>query len=462
MVSQVDPWAQVYQEMQEEQVQDQQPEVQVRQAQESDPWARESKMMKEEEEESSLDYLYRQIKRTKTRAVEAGLGFPGNTVKAVKWLADMLPKSPESLQRKPNIVQKFGKKLLESLPTSHELKQVSQELYGDEVEPRNELEKHADETAETFVSMFMPGTRGIPVLAKTVGPVAAQAAKWGAEKIGLEPMGQEIAKNAVLLGLSVASQQGSRQMAHNAMTASEQLAPQGASFPTQQLENALTNIEQTPWMRTALRSPNPSPSARPAIRAIQNIRALFRNGRMDVQDTIQARKDLNEIARNLGAFEIEHGGDQAAAIARLGQVRDALVNDGLAIYGRQNPAFWAANQAANQAFAVSQRGGAIAEFIIKNYHKPFMSDAMKILFGNIAGGGMGAIGKTAAIGSSMVGLNLAARSLYRIAQSPMIARHYGAVLRNAASGNVAEMNKHLAKLDKELRKEEIIDQVRKP
>ena len=410
---------------------------------------------KEIEEESNLDTLFRHAKRSGLRIGESIAGFPGNVYKSVKSLANWLPKPPEFMQKDPNFIQKFGKNLLEKLPSSHELKQKSEERFGKESKPQNEWEKNADEIVETTTNMFMPGTGFMRMSTRLLAPILGQAGKFFTKELGGSETKQEIAKNVLMMGMGIANQPGARATAANAMRESEAMVPQNATFNTAPLERALQQIENQDWMRTAMTSPHPSPAARPIINSIENIRSHIQNGQMNARTAVQLRKDINETARNLGAFEIEAPADRITAIQRLGRLRNDFVEHGIGEYGRQNPRFWQANQAANRAFAATERGGAIANYIMQNYNKPFISDSAKILFGHALSSGTGNIAKLATAAATLSGINAVTRVMYRISQSDVLRRHYANVLLNASQNHAASMAKSLAKLDKELKKDEV-------
>lgn len=428
------------------------------------PFRKSLEEKKEKEEETKLESFVRQAKRSGLRIGETAAGFPGNVVGVVKWLADSLPQPPEALQRKPNVIQTVGRNLLEKLPKSSELKETSNELFPKTSLPQNEWEENADETIETITNMFMPGSGYMRLSTRLGAPVLAQAGKFLTKELGGSETAQEVAKNVLLMGTAIANQPGARATAQQAMRNSERLVNPGDGFDTRRLENALQMIESEPWMRTSTGAGiTPSPSASPVIRMINAIRGRIQNGHMNVEDAIQLRKDINEAARNLGAFEIESPGDKITAIQRLGRLRNDFVEHGIGEYGRnQNPAFWAQNQAANSAFAATERGGAIANYIMNNYQKPFVSDTAKILFGHALASGTGNVAKIVGAAAMLSGINASTRVMYRISQSPLLRRHYENVLLHASRNNAPAMAKSLEILDKKLKKEEAKDILKKP
>src|SRR3990167_329016 len=158
---------------------------------------------KVKEPPTKFQEFQRHAARTGSRAVETIAGFPGDFVKFSQYIGESLPKAPSFLEREPSFVQKAGKKALEYIPTSSELKDFSSYLTSGFTDPKSAGEELGDEITQLATILIQPSkaATGFSSLLKNIGTSVAKAtavkgAGKGAELFGAD----ESTKSKVELG----------------------------------------------------------------------------------------------------------------------------------------------------------------------------------------------------------------------------------------------------------------------
>lgn len=332
------------------------------------------------------------------------------------------------------------------LPGAEELHEMAVKKHGKIIESKSEAEKVGHEIAEDIGSML--STPGLPIWQKILLPVFGQGTKQLVKGIGGSEKAQEWGKLGFMMVSSIANLGNAQRVASQAINQAEQMIPRGVRFIAAPTERALNNIRNSPWYRTGSTA-----SKNPAMQEINRVEAAIRNGTIDAHEAMQLRKDINEARKQLGGFSLNQPVDRRQALRYLNEVDNALLAS-MENYGqRVNTQWWNAYNRANEAFRVTQRSRAISEFIERNA-KPLQSQTVKTLF-HIGGASaiahapasLAALIPTLAIGKGVQIIN-------RMIRSPILRHHYADVLRQAALGNAAAMQKSLERFDKEAQKSE--------
>ena len=105
-----------------------------------------------------LEEFGRHTARVGSRIAETVAGFPGDLVGFAKFIEQKLPKLPESFQKEPNFlcVQKYGRRALEKLPSSQELKEFSSYLTSGFTDPQSAREELGDDITSLATSLLIP------------------------------------------------------------------------------------------------------------------------------------------------------------------------------------------------------------------------------------------------------------------------------------------------------------------
>lgn len=424
------------------------------------------------------------------RSLEAGLGAPEETKRGVGTLLDMIvgggteyitgKKHPKLREFLKDPLSSLGKhratieeiergslspgesSVFEKFPTSEEIRQditkpASKAITGEEnyLEPKNEAEKFAQEFSQDILRLSLPGS-GAQSWAQRIGlSFAGNSAKEIANQLGYDPSTQELAKFGALGVLSLAQLGNAPRFAREFFNDTKSLMPRGVRFNTQPLQNELAKIKNSQWYKG-----HPTPSTKAAREMISSIEKRIKTGTLSVQDGMTLRENINELANNLGAFKVS-GTSYGPHVANLNEVRSALIKGMEQTVGKQYPSWWKQYQDANTAFAITQRSGALGNFIAHNYAKPLLSDAGKVLFGNALAKGAAGVAQLGIAGASIATGAKAITLANRIYQSPTLRRYYADVVQQAARGNVAAMTSALEKFDEAALKEQKHEKARK-
>ncbi len=391
------------------------------------------------EKETPQETIEREVEGHGARALEALIGGVGDVIRMV--LPDLEGDEPEEFTG----VKPGDFNLRNLFPTTEELRELTKSKTGTRLEPKNKTSKATQEYTQGVVGS-LPFLRPLAALGiPLIGQVAKEGVKWSG---GTESEG-DMAKAGVMTVASIANIGNARGAATQMLNASRDMIPQALQISARPTLTAFNRLRNQSWFRTGS-----TPSKAPAMQMIERIEnSITQNGTLNLHDGMQLRRDLNEARKSLGAFNIPPITDRAAARRYLDMVDDALVSS-MERYGTQvNPRWWNTYQMGNQAFAITERTGKLAE-VIEKYAKPLQSDMAKVLFHTggatlAAGAGLGgAVGAISGVAGAGAVLGQGYKIINRMIRSPVIRSHYVEVLNAAASGNAAVLNKALQKFDK--------------
>jgi hypothetical protein len=395
------------------------------------------------ERETPGETVKREVLGHGARFLENVFGSVGNIIKMV--FPDLEGDEPPEITGAPENSDTDIKKYI---PGTEDLREFTRKKTGKYLEPKNKLSKSSQEFIASVGEQvpFIPLTGPLAALAiPLVGQIAKEGIKWSG---GKESEG-DLAKAGVMTIASIANLGNARGVATQAMNTARDMIPRALEISAGPTMRAFNKIRNQAWYQTGS-----TPSKAPAMQMIEKIESqLSPNGTLNLHNAMQLRRDINEARKGLGAFNIPAVTDKASARRYLDMVDRALV-DSMENYGTKvNPRWYNNYQQANQAFAVTERAGQVAQFIEKNA-KPLQSDMAKVLFhtggaGLVAGVGLGG---TAGLLSGSVGAAALAGQSYKIInrmiRSPLIRSHYVDVLAAASAGNSQELNKALKRFDK--------------
>lgn len=339
-------------------------------------------------------------------------------------------------------------------PTSEDIKEnitkpASEFFTGEEnaLEPKNESERAGQEFTQTVTQLALPGS-GVQSWMARIGLAGlGQTGKETAKVLGFDPSTQELAKLGVIGIASLAQIGNAPQFARQYFQQTKSAMPRGVRMNTSPLQQNLDRIRRTDWYRG-----HNIPETRAAREMIDAIQQRIQNGSMGIHDAMTLRENINRMAESLGAFSVE-GGHRGAHVARLNEVRDALINGMEQTIGRQYPNWWNTYQDSNAVFGITQRSTALGNFIANNYAKPVFSEAGKILFGNALAKGSAGIAKLGIAGAGIASGAKAIQLTNRM-RSPTLRRYYENVLAAAAINDSLAMSEALRKFDDYALKEE--------
>ena len=342
-------------------------------------------------------------------------------------------------------------------PTAPELretasKNIAKSITGDPeyFEPRSEDEKKFSEFTTDLSTFFYPGTGQMGMVTRIGAPLAGNLAKEGVKYFGGSDETAEKAKLGFMLATTIAGQADPARYSGGLISQARQMVPQNMTVFSQPLFQNLQNLQQR--LARGLRVPSKS-------KAAQGIRDLGRQadpqGRIPMNALMDARDNINEWIAEAGGWDVP-GPIRDASIRNLNELKRNVIETIDTNLQRRLPQAADLYQQGYQALAVTHRSNAISNFIQKNYGKKVASTSTKLLFPALASGGVAAtvIPKTALVAGSLLPIYKTGQVLYRVAQSPTLARYYQDVIAAAQTSNAPAMIHSMSKLDKALSEED--------
>jgi hypothetical protein len=326
------------------------------------------------------------------------------------------------------------------LPEANELREFTKKQTGEYLEPKGEFSKSTQEIASDIGSMF--STPGLGFFSKLLIPIGSQVTKQSIKASGGSEESQNLGKLGFSLISTIAGLGNAPKMASRALNEAENLIPKGVSFSAKPIEESFKKIKNKSWFQTGRTS-----SKGPAMDEMKRIEDLIKNGKIDAHKSMQLRRDINEVRKDLGAFTlVPKVADKKAALAHLNEVDKALLS-AMENYGRHlNPKWLKQYKLGNEAYKVTQRSRNISDFIEK-HAKPLKSETARTLF-HVAGASSFAHAPALAAGATPI---VAGAKLIQLAnrmiKSPVLRNHYLKVVASASAGNAALMKKELDKFD---------------
>jgi hypothetical protein len=412
--------------------------------------------------ESNADWIERNIKQNIARSLESIFGMPGSMKKAYKQTRDVLgsflPDSMPSLEKSEE--ELFGKRevgsgmdFLFNPPTPDELrgsvtKKFAEEMGKDKdfLEPKTPKEKKSGEVTQDLTSFFMPGAQQ-RMLTRIGAPVLGNLVEEGVKYLGGDDSSALKTKLGVMLATSVAGNSNPLQYGRNSLQQARNMIPQNTTVFFQPINNALQPLV------TRLNRGLNVPSKSHAAQGIRDLHAqIDAQGRISLHSLLDARDNINEWIAEAGGWNVPNA-VRDPTLANLNALKREII---AGIDQNLNTRFPQAAQLYRdgyEALAVTHRSQAISNFIEKYFGKKVASAGAKTLFPALTAGAT-VLPKTAALAGATFPLYKTGQVLYRIGQSPVLARYYTEVLRNATIANAPGMIRNLERLDKALLDEE--------
>jgi hypothetical protein len=404
-------------------------------------------------QETTSEFLGRNVAQHSARALETLVGLPGNIKKQFQkelgQVYDFFNFEPIQ-EQKPE--EGSLNELLSNPPGSEELREqvtplISKKLFGEEkfLEPKNEKEKAAGELTQDITSFFIPGS-GMKLAVKLGAPILGNLAKEGAKYLGVKENNAEKIKLGVMLGTSLSGQSNPAGYAKNRITSAKEMIPQNA---TANVTNLVPRLQP---LTTKLQRGLNVPSKSRARQGIRDLEKQIQNGRMDMHSLMDARDHINEWISEAGGWDVPVP-TRDASIKNLNELKRGVIDTINENLQQRFPQAADLYKTGYEAAAVTHQSNAISRFIEKNFGRKTASMGAKLILPAVAGGAA-ILPKTAVAGAALLPLYKSGQVLYRISKSPTLAKYYQDVITHSLQGNAPAMVKSMEKLDQELLKDE--------
>lgn len=330
----------------------------------------------------------------------------------------------------------FGKKIPKEireeasknrLPTSQELKQLSEKSTGGFTSAQSEIEKSGDELVETLASLLGPMK-----FRKALGvAVGSQAAKEGLKISGFGEGTQEAGKLGTMFLLSVYNPGGALKFSESQYQKANQLS-RGAKINAVPFEGHLVNLVND--LKKGVTTSEKTSVIKPAKELIGKVK----RGKILVQDLTAAKRDINKI---MGEPETLKGAKKL--LRHPGREVDKAIKP----YELINPAFSKVYRPANEIHGAVMQGHKASNFIKK------ILGTKSVLAATLAEAAFGhpeLIVPTAGAAAATFGAAKGIDFFTRLAKSPELQKYYGKAAVAAAAEDAPSLRLYADKIEKEL------------
>ena len=399
-----------------------------------------------EESQTPFQKFQRHAARTGSRVAETIVGLPGDIIQLAKFVSEKLPEPPEFLKREPSFLQKAGKKALESIPTSQDLKEISQELTKGYTAPQDEKEAFADDIVSLATSLALPTknpTKIKNVLSSVGKAVLAKTAGKGAEALGAEEGGQFAAEMGTLFLLGLKGAKSANKYVSEMYNDATEKIPKGTIVPTNKLTSKLTSV------RNELEKGISTATKKEVLSAVSDLEKKSLRGHLEAEELVESFHNINEKMNAKKLFDEMGAGERKLLKHRYDLLKDA-VRDDIKEYGKFNPSFYDQWEKANEAYATIKKSKTVSSYLESKLGKLPKHLATGIAVEIFLG-----YPKAAAATAGAAGAVKAGELLYRIASSKTLAKHYGGVIKAATDQNLPALINELNKLEEGLKNKTI-------
>lgn len=389
------------------------------------------------EAESLPSTIGRNIARTTSRIGEQVAGIPGDIFSLInEYIAKP---TVEKLTGKPGV--SYEETMLgKLLPTTEKHREATTKTLGKLVQPQNDVEKFFDNVFQDATSLAIPGLKGAKLASKGAKSLAiATAANTLGDltkDITADEKKASMAKMGSLFALSLLDKKKAAQAVGELYKPLEEKISKLAPVSAKNLEQDLV------FLQNKLRKGTLAPSEKFVYDEAQLILDKISNSKISPEELWASKRSLNEKLTKVLFDTPEKASQQRAR--KLAKNIGYSLDQSLKQTSKQDPNFYKDLKKANQAFGVVSESNWITKYIENNMKYNPVTHGLIQLFEN-------QIGSTASAAALPYG---AVKIMYRISQSPVLAKHYMKILKSAAEQNAPVLNREMEKLDKKIQQDQ--------
>lgn len=383
------------------------------------------------------------------RGIESVLGLPralGETLEALVPEKALKAGAQKIGIRKPiEKALELGKKYApyKIFPSSQQIREFNQELFGKAFEPKNKWEERAGEAFGEFAAMTVPFAGEIKPLRAALTSLAANSVKDIAEEFGVGEKKANMLKLGTYLIGSFIHPNAAKKYYERQYKLAEELLPKNATVDAVNLRSRLDELEKS------LKKGGISSADVPALKQIENLRGEMQGAQIPV-DSLAAFKRKINIARD-DIYKALEGNKPGIKTARKNLDSVAQIADkSLTTYAKQNPEWGSVYQAANNAFGATAQSQKAARALGRVLDKSTIKHlGLYALLGKI--GALGVAAKGAAIGYPPYKIS---QTMNQIWKSEPLRKEFMRLYRETLTGNLKGAQKSIQYLDKNLKEED--------
>ncbi len=376
--------------------------------------------------------LTRQAGQYSARGIENILGIPqalGEFGKRLQPKETILKGAEKIGLREPiekayEISEKYSP--LNLLPSSEQVREAGRTIFGEAFEPQSAEEEFVGDVVGEGVALAFPFGGALKPTRALLTSTAANAAKKGAEWMGLGEKGSNYAKIGTYLMSSFLHPKAAQKFYNKKYSqAQKNLSPDSvtASKPF---------LEKLSGLKKELELGGISSVDAPSLKAIKNLEKGNQGAMYPIQYLEEAKKKMGVTRQQIKQDLKGNKAGIKMANRKFEKVMNA-VDTTLEKYATENPKWGKPYMEANNAFAASKQSEGVKNFLKNNYVKFGISHlGLSALLGSLGGLPAALIGAAAA----SYPVYKTAQNLSMIQKSPPLRREFFKLYNEALKGNV--------------------------
>lgn len=391
----------------------------------------------------------RQIGRTGARVAETVLGAPRafgdflQTIVPEKLITKGAEKIglKEPVQKGFEFAKKFSPHKL--FPSSEQIKEnVTNYLFNDKLDPKNEWEKKSDELFSDFAALSIPfpGSQ-LKILKPSLLALGGNIASEVVGRMGGTDKEKTYTKLGTFLLGSIINPRGAEKFKNELYNKARQFLPEDATVSSVPLNKKIQSLEKE------LLKGGIADSDRPALEKLKDIQGEMQGAQIPVESLGRLKVKINEELA--GIYKKLEGNKVGIKSAKRNLERVAgAVDEALTLYGKQNPEWEAYYRPANQVHGSIEQSKRVGRYLSRQY-KRWGAPGALALFGIESALG---IPKSAAIFGGGYGALKSGEIVTRFLKSPHLRKYYTNVVSGALRDDAVAVQQNLDRLEKEVKK----------
>lgn len=379
----------------------------------------------------------RNFARLGARSLETIAGLPGDISNFMDTITNSISSFvfPKEINEKTEEI----KKDLFKIPGSKAIREkLTNEVFGDYLEPQDDWEQFSDDVIQDFTSLIVPLGGKMPMGRAILSALGGNLAGKMTKDLGFSESTGDKVKLGSMFFLSSVNPSGVKDYVKNIHQQARQSLGKDAFIPGKEITNQLQDFIKD------LNKGGISPQKQPALSLAKQLlkKAKENPEKFTVDELLEFRTSVNDFRFNKDLTERGY-----SLLNRF----DSILNNAIQDFGKTNPKFLDLYRQANLGTAGLKGSNRIAQNVSKFVKEGKVSPTTALMFGvHALGGGPSFLSKVGGGIATALGVRL----INRVATNPVLRKYYLNALRGAADKNLAVFSRNANKLNEKLEETE--------
>ncbi|MDX1532860.1 MAG: hypothetical protein R3230_01485 [Nitrosopumilaceae archaeon] len=389
----------------------------------------------------------RNIVRAGARGAEAFLGVPGSIAAIPSTTEQLSPERHQQIMQllpsglRNQYAMQHLRQPVASLPTAEQVQQkitepLAELITGSKeyVRPQSDAEKILDDFASDIGALMFPLGGSVKLGKAAAISGAGNLAKWGSQKIGLGPGGQEAVKLGTMLLTSMKLDKPLKKRAAEFYDKAAELA-QGERIPTKFLEKPVEKVGDFVYRGT-----ENAPGKKELRQLLKDLNTRVRDGAISLEELLPIKREMNDYFLKINKS------------SKAGKVLTEFNKDLNRVLKKEipNKAFSQALNAGDEIYSGIKKAERTTSYLTDKIGKnKFLSGS---LFGALITGTPGSALKKIGVAATGAGVGYGGAQVYNIGRNiltnPSIRKEYIQIMKAASKQNLPAVIKNVRQFDK--------------